>query len=75
MTATVTRFEGRLAPCGELQSGERSVNEDGQGLSVEEVLYDCGCRMAREEFHDGSVHDLIVRHDRTVLMDEEFRGE
>ncbi len=75
MTATASRFEARLAPCGRQSDGEQYVTEDQQGLVTEQQLYTCGCRSAKEEFHDGSVHHLVVNHKGKVLVDEEFRGE
>jgi hypothetical protein len=75
VTSTISRFGSRLAPCGGLRGGERSVTEDLQGLVTEEVSYSCGCRSTKEEFHDGSVHLMVVDHHRKVLMDEELRGE
>lgn len=75
MTSTITRFEGTLAPCGQRKAGERSVFEDDQGLVTEEVTYACGCRSSKEEFHDGSVHRLVVDHRGRVLLEEELRGE
>ncbi len=75
MTATVSRFEARLAPCGRQSRGELFETEDEQGLATLEHRYDCGCRNAREEYHDGSVHHLITHHSGKVLIDEEFRGE
>jgi len=75
MTATVTRFTATLAPCGHPRDGERTATEDLQGLVTEDVAFDCGCQSHREEFHDGSVHHLVVNHHGKVLLDEEFRGE
>ncbi|MEP6527622.1 MAG: hypothetical protein ABJA86_10700 [Nocardioidaceae bacterium] len=75
MTGAMSRFETQRAPCGGLHDGERSFTEDLQGLATEELRYSCGCRNEREEFHDGSVHHKVVRHDGKVLVDEEFRGE
>jgi hypothetical protein len=75
MTATISRFDAQRAPCGHQYGGERSTTEDLQGLITEEVRYSCGCRSSREEFHDGSVHRTVVRHDGKILVDEEFRGE
>ena len=51
------------------------MTEDLQGLLTEELRFDCGCRTTREEFHDGSVHRMVVNHRHKVLVDEEFRGE
>ena len=75
MTSTITRFEDSLAPCGQRNGGERSVIEDQQGLITESVHYSCGCRSAKEEFHDGSVHLMVVHHKGKVLVDQELRGE
>ncbi|MGH3330854.1 MAG: hypothetical protein ACRDPJ_06040 [Nocardioidaceae bacterium] len=75
MTSTITRFEATLAPCGQQKGGERSVTEDRQGLVIEHVSYACGCRSTKEEFHDGSVHHMVVHHRGKVLVDEELRGE
>jgi hypothetical protein len=68
-------FEPRLAPCGHTRGGERYLSEDQQGLVCEEQRYSCGCRSSREEFHDGSVHRMVVHHSGRVLADEEWRGE
>jgi hypothetical protein len=75
VTSTITRFEPAFAPCGQRKAGERSVSLDEQGLVTEEVTYTCGCRSSKEEFHDGSVHRLVVTHRGRVLIDEELRGE
>ncbi len=75
MTATISRFEARLAPCGNRRDGDSYVTEDQQGLMTEELQYSCGCRASKEEFHDGSVHRLVVDHRGKVLTDEELRGE
>lgn len=75
MTSTITRFKATLAPCGHRKAGERSVSQDEQGLITEEVTYACGCRTSKEEFHDGSVHRLVVNHRGRVLLEEELRGE
>jgi hypothetical protein len=48
------------------------VTEDLQGLVTEDLSFDCGCHTAREEFHDGSVHRMVVNHRHKVLVDEEF---
>lgn len=75
MTSTISRFEARTAPCGQRWDGERAVTEDLQGLVTEEVAYSCGCSSIREEFHDGSVHLMVVDHHDRVLKDVELRGE
>ena len=68
-------FGAALAPCRHLYDGERTTTEDQQGLITEDVAYDCGCQSHREEFHDGSVHHMVVNHRGKVLVEEEFRGE
>jgi hypothetical protein len=75
MSATAAVFEPRLAPCGHTRGGEQYVTEDHQGLVTEDLRYSCGCRASREEFHDGSVHRMVVHHSGKVLADEEWRGE
>ena len=75
MTATVSRFQTRRAPCGQVGDGESFVTEDQQGLITEDLQYACGCRESKEEFHDGSVHRMVVNHHGKVLTDEELRGE
>ena len=75
MTSTVSRFDATLAPCGRQHDGERCLSEDDQGLITEQVTFSCGCRSTKEEFHDGSVHSMVVNHRHKVLLDEELRGE
>ena len=75
MTSTIQRFEAMSAPCGRLSPGEQYTTDDLQGLVTDERRFECGCRSAREEFHDGSVHHLVTHHNGHVLEDEEFRGE
>ena len=75
MTATISRFEARRAPCGQQRDGERFATEDEQGLTTEDLRYSCGCRITKEEFHDGSVHRMVTDHHGKVLTDEELRGE
>jgi hypothetical protein len=67
MTVTSSRFASRAAPCGRERSGEHVESRDGQGLSSEETRFDCGCRTSREEYHDGSVEHVVVRHDGKLL--------
>ena len=75
MSAAATAFEPRLAPCGHTHGGEQFLTEDHEGLVTEDLRYSCGCRSTREEFHDGSVHRMVVHHNGRVLADEELRGE
>lgn len=67
MTVTSSRFSSRRAPCGKSKGGERSEIRDGQGLGTDQMLYDCGCMTTREEYHDGSVEYVVVRHDGKLL--------
>jgi hypothetical protein len=46
-----------------------------KGLVTEDVNYYCGCLIHSEEFHDGSVHHLVVHHRGKVMVDEELSGE
>ena len=75
MTQTISRFQARLAPCGLRRDGDSFTTEDDQGLVTEELEFACGCRVSKEEFHDGSVHRQVVDHHGKVLADEELRGE
>ena len=75
MTSTISRFEAAPAPCGQRRDGESFVTEDQQGLVTEDSRFSCGCRSTKEEFHDGSVHRMVVDHHGKVLVDEELRGE
>jgi hypothetical protein len=75
MTKTVSRVGVQMAPCGRWRDGERHGSEDQQGLVNEEIAYSCGCRVNKEEFHDGSVHRMVVHHNGRILVDEELRGE
>jgi hypothetical protein len=75
VTATTSRFEATIAPCGKLQPGEQHVTEDHGGLITVEMLFTCGCRRSSEEFQDGSYHRMAVHHRGKVILDEELRGE
>ena len=76
MTTTVSRFETGLAPCGKKRDGESVMTEDQQGLITEDVPLLLRVPDApSEEFHDGSVHRMVVDHHGKVLVDEELRGE
>jgi hypothetical protein len=74
VTSTTTRFDVSVAPCGQRTGGERTFTEDHHGLIAEVAAYDCGCRTSKEEFHDGSVHMMVVHHRGRVLIDQELRG-
>jgi hypothetical protein len=75
VSATAADFGPRLAPCGHKRGGEQFLTEDRAGLFTEDLRFTCGCRSSREEFHDGSVHRMVVHHSGKVLADEEWRGE
>ena len=64
-----------MAPCGSMRDGQQLMTEDQQGLITLDVDFSCGCQTHREEFHDGSVHSMVVNHRGKVLLDEELRGE
>jgi hypothetical protein len=73
--ATKTRFENELAPCGRTVGGEHFRDRDDDGLLLDYMHYSCGCRNQLDEFHDGSVHRMIVHHNGTVMADERHMGE
>jgi hypothetical protein len=75
VTATISRFDATAAPCGKHKPGERCHDEDDEGLVTEEITFECGCKVTREEFHDGSFHTMTVDHHGKVLADVELRGE
>jgi len=70
MTGTVTNFTDERAPCGRRVDGERSVQEDQEGLIIDGVYYACGCQQVRAVFHDGSVEMTVTRHDGRLLTYE-----
>jgi hypothetical protein len=70
MVGTVIDFTSERAPCGRTVSGERSIEDDWEGLLIELAYYACGCRKTRQVFHDGSIDMQVLRHDGRVLADE-----
>ena len=60
MTSTIGRFEPGPRRAGKRPDGEQFVTEDQQGLVTEDLRFACGCRSTKEEFHDGSVHRMVV---------------
>jgi hypothetical protein len=70
MTMTSASFANRLAPCGHAHAGEHCESRDGQGLSSDQLLFECGCKTSREEYHDGSVEHVVIRHDGKLLSHE-----
>jgi hypothetical protein len=70
MTVTNTRFQMEKAPCGQNVPAEHFQDQDEEGLVTDRWNYACGCRNIRQEYHDGSVHNAVVRHDGKVLTEE-----
>jgi hypothetical protein len=75
MTTSITRFDLQAAPCGLPYEGQRYLAGDQHGLVIEDMRFACGCRATKEEFHDGSLHRMVLLHGGKVLVDEELRGE
>ena len=69
MNASST-FRDRPTPCRRRKDGERYEDQDGATVLTQLVLFSCGCRIVRHEYHDGSVNETVVRHDGTTLVDE-----
>jgi hypothetical protein len=69
MTGTRRRFTGENAPCGGQGDGEHFMDDDGYGLLIRDQYFDCGCRRIRHEYHDGSIHTSVVRHDGKRVME------
>jgi len=74
MSTTRTCFTSEKAPCGRIVDGERCQDRDEECLISDGLLYACGCRSFRHEYHDGSVSCKVVRHDGTILVDELIAG-
>lgn len=70
MTVTSARFSSRIAPCGRTNTGEHYETRDDQGLATDQMLFDAGCRASREDYHDGGVEYVVVRHDGKLLNHE-----
>lgn len=68
-------FSGQQAPCGQIVGGNKYEDQDEDVLVTQELIYDCGCRSVRHEYHDGSVSQEIVRHDGKVLADQMHSAE
>ena len=68
-------FEDRTTPCRRRRGGEQYEDRDGAMLLTELVLFSCGCRIVRHEYHDGCVGRTVVRHDGTVLVNELLAGQ
>ena len=63
-------FSDQPAPCRGLRDGELFEDQDGATFLTQLVIFSCGCRIVRHEYHDGSINRTIVRHDGTTLVDE-----
>jgi len=63
-------FEDLPTPCRRRRNGERYEDIDGATLLTELVLFSCGCRIVRHEYHDGTVNQIVVRHDGTTMIYE-----
>ncbi|MCI0686024.1 MAG: hypothetical protein L0Y54_02125 [Sporichthyaceae bacterium] len=70
MVGTVSTFNSERAPCGRKVGGERTREDDSEGLLMDTIIYKCGCRWVREQYHDGSFDVRVVRHDGRILSDE-----
>ena len=75
MVGTRTNFTGELAPCGRTVDGEHYREEDEQGLIIYVQHFECGCRASRHEYHDGSIHTQVMRHDKKRLISDDFGPE
>jgi hypothetical protein len=67
MTVTSARFSSRIAPCGRTNTGEHYETRHDQGLASDQMLFDGWCRASREDYHDGSVEYVVVRHDGELV--------
>jgi hypothetical protein len=70
-----SKFTDRRTPCRQRRGGEGYEDRDGATLITQLVLFSCGCRIVRREYHDGCVGRTVVRHDGTVLVHELLAGQ
>jgi hypothetical protein len=75
MVGTRTNFIGELAPCGRAVDGEHYREGDDQGLIIYVQHFECGCRTSRHEYHDGSIHTQVLRHDKRKVVNDDFGPE
>jgi hypothetical protein len=68
-------FTDQSTPCRRRKGGERYEDRDDTTLLTQLVLFSCGCRIVRHEYHDGCVDRTVVRHDGTVLLHELLAGQ
>ncbi len=72
MVGTRTTFTNEQAPCGLTRDGHQYREEDDQGLIIFVQEFSCGCRTSRHEYHDGSFHTQVVRHDKRKNVVDDF---
>ncbi len=72
MAGTSAPFSKRRAPCDNVVDGEHVEYRDDQGLVTDEMLFACGCKTTRQEYHDGSVEHIVVRHDGRPVKHEDI---
>jgi hypothetical protein len=75
MVGTRANFVGQEAPCGRTVDGEHYREEDDHGLIIYVQHFQCGCRSSRHEYHDGSIHTQVVRHDKKKAVSDYFGPE
>ena len=61
MTITNESFESQKAPCGRLEDGMRHLDRDDECRVTDDLVYACGCRVTRHEYHDGSLSRKGIR--------------
>ena len=74
MVGTRTGFSAETAPCGRTVAGEHYRDTDEAGLVITDEYYNCGCRTIRHEYHDGSIHTRVIRHDGKAVPPDEDHG-
>lgn len=70
MVGTRVRITSEVAPCGRLVDGEYYREGDDEGLVIDNHFYACGCHRALQEYHDGSIHTRVTRHDGKIVVDD-----
>jgi DNA-directed RNA polymerase subunit N (RpoN/RPB10) len=75
MVGTRTTFTDEQAPCGRTIGGHQYREEDEHGLIIDVQEFGCGCRASRHEYHDGSFHTQVVRHDKKKRVVDDFGPE
>lgn len=63
-------FNDQPTPCRRRRGGEQYEDRDDTTFLTELVVFSCGCRIVRHEYHDGTTIRTVVRHDGTTLVDE-----